>query len=376
MSERKLRLIIAGGGTGGHVHPAVAVINELRRRNAIADLLWIGSQTGHERDAAHDAGIPYQAIQTGKLRRYFSFQTAADAARIPIGVIQSRRHMRRFRPTVVFSTGGFVSVPTVLAARGQAPILTHEQTAILGLATRINARVADVVAVSYERTAELADKLHRHVVVTGNPVRAFLTDGDADRGRAHWNFAPDLLLIYVTGGAQGASPLNQRIAALLPGLLHGAQMLHQTGSAAANSDAATLKTTRATWPARLQARYHVVEFVGAELADVYAAASLVIGRAGAGTVAELALLGKASILIPLPGTGGDEQTKNARLLAEAGAALVIPQAEATPARLQTEILGLLANPERLAAMGAAARAVGRADAAARLANEVVALHDR
>ncbi|MDQ3692954.1 MAG: undecaprenyldiphospho-muramoylpentapeptide beta-N-acetylglucosaminyltransferase [Chloroflexota bacterium] len=377
MSKRNLRLIVAGGGTAGHVLPALAVIEELQRQGALDAILWIGSTSGSERATAGNAGIPFQAIQTGKLRRYFSLHTVTDAARIPIGIVQARRLIRRFQPTVVFSTGGFVSVPTVVAARGLAPILTHEQTAILGLATRINARVVDTVAVSYESTALLAGKIHRHVVVTGNPVRAFLARGDADRGRARWNFEPAVPFIYVTGGSLGASPLNQRLAALLTDLLLHAQVLHQAGAATSdNDDAARLRARRETWPEDLKQRYQVVERVGDELPDVYAAADVVIGRAGAGTVAEIAHLGKPAILIPLPGTGGDEQTKNAQILADAGAAVLIPQAEATPARLLAMILELLGDRHRLSAMAAAARSVGRVDAAARLAAELLTLHAR
>ena len=315
------RLVIAGGGTGGHVLPALAVVDELRRRERLGALLWIGSAGGVEREAAAGAGIPFRAIPTGKLRRYLSARTLVDAARIPLGVGAAWRSLRRFRPDVVFSTGGFVSVPTVAAAARLAPILTHEQTAILGLATRINARFADVLAVSYDGTTPLASARHRRVVVTGNPVRTSLAAGDAARGLARWGFAADLPLLYVTGGARGASPLNERLAALLPDLLHHCQVLHQTGPASANPDAANLARAREGWPPDLRRRYRVVEFLGDELADVYATASLVLGRAGAGTVAELAFLGKPAILVPLPGAGGDEQTRNARLLADAGAAV-------------------------------------------------------
>lgn len=377
MSNPELRLIIAGGGTGGHVLPAIAVIEELRRRRALADLLWIGSHTGLERSAADTAGIPFAAIETGKLRRYFAWQTATDVARIPIGLVQARRLVRRFQPTVIFSTGGFVSVPTVIAARGLAPILTHEQTAILGLATRINARFADVVAASYEPTARAASEIHRQVLVTGNPVRVSLAAGDAERGRQQWQSNEPLPLVYVTGGSLGATPLNQRIGALLPDLLDHALVLHQAGpDTSQNSDAAELEQRRASWPEDRQRRYQVVEYIGPELADVYAAADLIIGRAGAGTVAELAYLGKPSILVPLPGTGGDEQTHNARLLAEAGGAVLMPQSEATPDRLRAEILRLLADPERRATMSDAARSVGRADAATQLADAVLNLHQR
>lgn len=373
MSERPLKMVIAGGGTGGHVLPALAVIEELRRRDRLGDVLWIGSHEGLEGEAATNAGIPFQAIQTGKLRRYIAARTAIDATRIPRGIWEARQALRQFRPELIFSTGGFVSVPTVIAAIRSAPVLTHEQTAILGLATRINARFASVLAVSYQATAPAASKLHRRVVVTGNPVRASLAAGNADKGRARWGFSRDLPMIYVTGGARGASPLNQRVAALLPDLLQRCQMLHQTGPASANPDAADLERTAALWPAELRNRYRVAPFIGDELADVYAAADLIVGRAGAGTVAELAYLGKPALLVPLPGTGGDEQTHNARLLEDARAAVVLSQTDATPERLGKELQRLLADRDGLARMGERARAVGRQDASSRLADELLAL---
>ncbi len=373
MTDDGLRLVIAGGGTGGHVLPALAVMEELRERDLALRPLWIGSTAGVERESAQRAGIPYQAIATGKLRRYLSAQTPIDAARIPLGALQAWRHLRRHRPHVVLSTGGFVSVPTVVAAARQAPILTHEQTAILGLATRLNARFADVLAVSYDETAAVATSRHQRVVVTGNPVRASLQRGDARRGRANFGFTEDLPLLYVTGGARGATPLNERIAALLPNLLHQCQILHQTGPASANADAAHLARLREDLPEPLRARYHVLEFVRDELPDVYAATDLVLSRAGAGTVAELAYLGKPAVLIPLPGAGGDEQTQNGRLLAEANGAILLPQDQATPERLQEVLTSLLGDRERLATMGRQARQIGRPDAAARLADELLGL---
>ena len=161
-----LRLAITGGGTGGHVLPALAVVDELRRRGALADLIWIGSREGVERQAAEEAGIRFVAIPTGKLRRYLSLRNLTDAARVPLGVLAARRALAAFRPDVVLSTGGFVSVPAVVAARGIAPVLTHEQTAILGLANRINARFADVLAVSHQPDRiSSRRRLHRRVVV-------------------------------------------------------------------------------------------------------------------------------------------------------------------------------------------------------------------
>lgn len=368
-----LRLTIAGGGTGGHVLPALAVIEELRRQSRLADAMWIGSRDGIERQAALDAGIRFVAIPTGKLRRYLSLRNLYDAMKVPLGIAAAGRALRSYRPDVVLSTGGFVSVPTVVAARKLAPVLTHEQTAILGLATRINARFAEVLAVSHQRTATEARRIHHEVLLTGNPVRAGLRDGNRARGLAALGFDASLPVVYITGGARGASPINQRIAAILPSILDAAQIVHQTGPASANADERELSRLQNGLPEKLQARYRLFEFIGDNLPDVYAAADLVIGRAGAGTIAELAFVGKPSLLIPLPGTGGDEQVMNARVLAELGAAVVIPQDEATPERLLSEVLALVDDPERRAAMAEAARLAARPDAAAQLADALLAL---
>jgi UDP-N-acetylglucosamine--N-acetylmuramyl-(pentapeptide) pyrophosphoryl-undecaprenol N-acetylglucosamine transferase len=372
-TRQRIRLAIAGGGTGGHVLPALAVVNELRRRADVDALVWIGSQDGVEREAARKAGISYVAIPTGKLRRYLSMRNAIDAVRVPLGIIAARRALRRLRPDVVLSTGGFVSVPTVIAATGVAPVVTHEQTAILGLATRINARFAAILAVSHEQTLPEARKIHRHAVLTGNPIRTHLAEGNRARGLMAMGFTSGVPVVLVMGGARGASPINQRIAELLPELLEKTQVCHQTGPASANRDAAELRFRRESWPEPLRKRYQVTEFIDDELPDIYAATDVVIGRAGAGTVAELAYVGKPAILIPLPGSGGNEQAANAQVLGGAGAALVIPQPEATPSRLRSEILSLLDDPARRSQMGAAARSVAQPGAATKLAEVVLAL---
>ncbi len=368
-----MRLVIAGGGTGGHVLPALAVLEELSSRDVLADALWIGSREGVERQTAEDAGIHFVEIPTGTLRRYVSLRNLTDAARVPLGIHAARRTLQAFHPTVILSTGGFVSVPTVVAARSIAPVLTHEQTAILGLATRINARFADVLAVSHAQTAAAAQRIHRHVVVTGNPVRPMLARGDRPRGLAWLGFDDALPVLFVTGGARGASPINRRIAAMLPSLLDHAQVVHQTGPAVANDDAASMSRLRDRLPDELRARYRVFPFIRDELPDVYATASLVIGRSGAGTIAELAFLGLPSILIPLPATGGDEQVVNARILADAGAGVAIPQSDASPDRLMSEIRCLLSDPQRRARMSDSARAVARPNAAADMADALIAL---
>jgi UDP-N-acetylglucosamine--N-acetylmuramyl-(pentapeptide) pyrophosphoryl-undecaprenol N-acetylglucosamine transferase len=368
--------VIAGGGTGGHVLPAVATLAELRNREIEVDPIWIGSYDGVEGDAARQEGIRFEAIPTGKLRRYADLKTARDAANIPRGLLAARRLIREFRPDVVLSTGGFVSVPTVAAARGRAAILTHEQTTILGLATKINMRSAHVLALSFDSTAERVGRSRCTTVVTGNPIRSVLLNGSADRARSLFGFDSERPVVYVTGGARGASPINHRIRDILPRLLEITQVVHQTGPAAANADHAELAAIRAGLPAELQRRYVVTEFVRDELPDLYALADLVIGRAGAGTVAEVSGLGKAAILIPLPQSGGGEQVVNARALASQSACVCLLQDECSPDRLLTEVRRLLDAPEKRQRMADVARSLGRPDAAARLADELLVLARR
>ena len=371
--DQPIRLIIAGGGTGGHVLPAVAVLQELEFRQQPIEALWIGSLTGTERARADELGIPFAAISTGKLRRYVDVKTAKDAANVPRGYWQARRLVREFRPDVVLSTGGYVSVPTVLAARGSAPILTHEQTTILGMATKINVRSAQVLALSFDSTQALVKAGKFRIVVTGNPVRTSLFAGDAVRGRELYGFDDRDPIVLIMGGAMGAQPVNQRVQAMLAGLLTEAQVIHQAGPDSYNGDYSRLLAYRETLPEKLRSRYVVTEFIGSELPDVYAMADLMLCRSGAGTVAEISALGKAAILIPLPLSGGGEQVTNARALAGKDAARVIPQDQATPAALLAMIKELLADPGERVRMGAAAAALGRKDAGALLTDQLLAL---
>jgi UDP-N-acetylglucosamine--N-acetylmuramyl-(pentapeptide) pyrophosphoryl-undecaprenol N-acetylglucosamine transferase len=368
----RLRLAIAGGGTGGHISPAVAVIQALRRRGVTLDALWIGSKTGFEADAAQEHGIRYVAIRTGKLRRYFSLMTAADTLRIPLGAMQAVTILRRHRPDVIFSTGGFVSVPTVAAGRLLGiPTLTHEQTATLGLATKINARVCDVVALSYAGTETPRTGRNARIVVTGNPVRQALFEGDREQARRRFPLEFERPLIYVTGGAQGAQALNQTVAQILPQLLMRIEIIHQCGPNEGNGDFERLRAQHATLPQSIQRRYLPVERVGDELAHIYAATTLVVGRSGAGTVAELAALGLPAILVPLP--GADEQRRNAEVLANAGAARIIPQDDLTPQRLHDEIFELVDTPCRLSTMRNAAADLQSGQPAEQLVDELLTL---
>ncbi len=374
-----LRIIITGGGTGGHVSPAVAVIERLRERSAAEgwplEMLYIGSVAGIECSSMLSLGVPYTAIQTGKLRRYLSLQTPADLlVRLPFGGIQAFRAVKRFRPDVIFSTGGYVCVPTVAAGRAlRVPSLTHEQTALVGLANRIAGRFATQVAVSYPQSAQYFKP--GKVIVTGNPVRSVILWGDAGLAAARCEFQPGIPTLYVTGGAQGSHALNIAVHDALSRLLVCCQVIHQCGQGPDGSgdDLRMLEQAREELPAPLRARYQVQTYVAEELGDVYALASLVVGRAGAGTVNELASLGKPSILIPLPGAAGGEQEANARALEAEGGAQVLLQPELTPDNLVEKVCGLITDASVLAYMQAGAKKLSMPGAADALVDALLLL---
>lgn len=370
-TERPLRLAITGGGTGGHVSPGVAVLEELRSR-VVVDPIWIGSKRGYERETAERLNIPYKPIRVGKLRRYLSFSNAVDAARIPVGIVDSWRHLRRHRPDLLFSTGGYVSTPAVIAASLlRIPSLTHDQTAHIGLATKLNARFVDVVALSYERSRSMLGTSRARVIVTGNPVRQAILNGCSTTGFAQFGFDPDVPLIYVTGGSLGAHGINETVGEALLDLLPRVQIVHQCGPRTSHHDIDVLKSLAERLPDARRTRYIVVERIGSELGDLYAAASLVVSRAGAGTIAELASVGLPSILVPLPQV--EEQRQNALYLEGQGAAVIVHQEDFTPQRLAGLVHELLDNPTNLTSMRDAARLAATPHAAERLVDELFSL---
>ena len=368
-----LTVVLAGGGTGGHTAAGLALARALRARLGDAlRLAWIGSETGIEATWVPAAGIPYHAIPTGKLRRQLAWRNVTDLTlRVPAGFGRALTLLGRLRPDVVVATGGFVAVPTALAAAvRRRPLLVHEQVAVPGLANRLIARFADRVAVTFAASA--AAFPGGKAVVTGNPIRPELLAGQRDRGFGRFGLDPAQPLTYLTGGALGAHRVNRTIGAELAPLLEVTQLVHQSGDNV-YGDLAWLRGEAARLPAALAARYRVVALVGEELGDLYAAASLVVGRAGAGTVTELAALGLPAILIPLPGARGDEQTANARVLADAGAAVLLPEADLTADRLILEVSSLLGDTDRRRTMAARARALATPDAAERLVDLVLGL---
>jgi UDP-N-acetylglucosamine--N-acetylmuramyl-(pentapeptide) pyrophosphoryl-undecaprenol N-acetylglucosamine transferase len=393
------RILVTGGGTGGHVGPALAVIQALRKAAARTPgqpepiFQYVGSAGGVEAKLAAEAGVPFVGVASGKLRRssrgplgLLTRANARDALRVPVGVAQALRAVRTFRPDVVFATGGYVSVPPVIAAALLgAPVLVHEQTVTVGLANRINGRFARRIALSFEGALDdLPPALRRKAFVTGNPVRPAIFAGQRDR--AARRFFPDaasddraLPCVYVTGGAQGARVINRAVLSVLADLLATCRIVHQCGAQPEGTpqDFDALTEAATALPTPLRARYYLTRFVGSdEIGDAYALADLIVGRSGAGTVTEACGLGKPAVYVPLVPASGDEQNKNARRSVDAGAAVILAQSDCDGPRLLAAVTGLIADPARLAAMGLAAQTLARPRAAEELAEAVLALAQR
>ncbi|MGW0857070.1 UDP-N-acetylglucosamine--N-acetylmuramyl-(pentapeptide) pyrophosphoryl-undecaprenol N-acetylglucosamine transferase [Streptomyces sp. NPDC002690] len=375
------RLIVTGGGTGGHTYPALTAVKALRTRLAARDrelqVLWVGVEGGLESRVAAANEIDFACVATGKIRRsanplrMVSAENVKDMANVPRGVAQARAIVARFAPAVVLATGGYVAVPVGLAARMcRRPLVVHEQTVRLGLANRGLARAATAFAVSSESTLDLLPTRARaNAVVTGNPIRPEILSGHAQRAADLLGFDRRLPTVYVTGGAQGSVQINRAVLAILPQLLDRANVVHQCGTTSVEE----LRARAAAMPPSA-GRYHLAEFIGSELPDILALADLVIARSGAGTIAELTALGKPTVYVPLATAAGNEQVHNAQHLAAAGAAIAMVD-DVTPEALLREVETLLADEGLRAKMADQARGFGRPDAAERLVDVLLAAAD-
>lgn len=367
-----MRFSVSGGGTGGHIYPALAVARALRDARSDAELDYIGGVRGFERRlvASHPmrGELPYHELVVRSLRSAgVSVHTIGDPARLVASVPQAWWLLGRLRPAALFTTGGYLALPLVLAARARGiPTLVWEGNVQPGRATRAIGQFATRVAVSFRPTLET---FGGNSFVSGTPIRSF---AGIDRAAARHAFGldPDDRLLLVFGGSQAVVRLNTAVTDALPRLLPDWHVLHLAGDAGmADAGAA-----RQALPDDVRSRYTAEPFLTDRMADALVAADLVVGRAGSSTCAELTAVGAPSILVPYPFAGA-HQRYNARYLAEEGAAIVVDDEELTADRLVAEVLGL-SNDARRGAMAAAALRLGRPDAARRLAVELVALAER
>ena len=351
-------IAFTGGGTGGHIYPGLAVAAELKNLLAGSEfrLFWIGSSAGMDRGIIEEAGIEFFGIPSGKLRRYFSFRTVTDFFRVIAGFFAAKKILKNQKAGLIFSKGGFVSVPPCAAAASlRIPVFTHESDFSPGLATKINVRyvqrTSGVIFLTYEDTARFfGGKIQNHVVVSGSPVRAVFRNADASKGRAFLNVKDDARVLLVLGGSQGALEINELIRASAAELTEVYTVVHQTGP-------------NLSWDLGETEKYKPFPFIREEMPHVMAAAEIVLGRSGAG-IWEWAVLGKPMILIPLRGSGtrGD-QVENARYFQKAGAALVLTGEEANARELIRAVKTLAHDGEKRSAMAASSAKIGERDGA-------------
>jgi UDP-N-acetylglucosamine--N-acetylmuramyl-(pentapeptide) pyrophosphoryl-undecaprenol N-acetylglucosamine transferase len=354
-----MKILLAGGGTGGHLFPAVAVAQRFLATEPEGEVLFVGTERGLEAKVLPEIGLPLETIDIAGLRGRGLLGKLALVPRLFKSLRQSFAILGRFRPDVVVGVGGYASGPVLAAARlSGRPILIHEQNAWPGLTNRLLAPWADRVCLSF---AETDRAFHRgRTVLTGNPLRQGMEECPPIEGER------PLLLVF--GGSRGARAINEMVTRMLPlieDLKGKIDILHQTGSE--DFDRIREEYRRRGWDPE-----QVVPFID-RMAEAYGRAHLVLCRAGATTIAELTACGRPAILVPYPHAAGDHQSDNARALARKGAALMLAQAELTPERLARLIGDLLGDRDRLLTMAALAKSQGKTGAADRILRECRAI---
>lgn len=368
-------MILAGGGTAGHINPALAVADILRRKGA--EILFVGTERGLEADLVPRAGYRLETIKAAPFPRRLSWRQAAAIYTAASGWRQAFGIIRRFRPHVVVGTGGYVAGPVVLAAvLLRIPTLIHEQNAWPGGTNRLLARWVDRVALGYEEAARYL-RAKDKPVYTGNPVRAEVLAVSRTEAVRKLGLRPDRLTVVIMGGSRGAASINRAVWSARERLRSDArlQVIHQTGAAGFHEVKTRYESVgiHATDEGMIiDGQLRVVPYLY-DMPVVLAAADIVISRAGALSLAEITARGLPSILVPYPHAAGDHQTFNARALVVAGAAQMIDDKELTGERLLATLLPLVENAEQRRKMAAAAKALGRPDAAEALVQLIVEL---
>lgn len=359
------RVIVSGGGTGGHIYPAVAVAEALRRRfGEEVEILFVGAEGKMEMEKVPALGYRIVGLPVAGLQRRFDLKNLAVPFKVLKSIRKARRTIRDFGADVVVGFGGYASGPVLWAAQRMGiPTVIQEQNSYAGVTNKLLAKRARTICVSYEGMERFFPK--EKIVMTGNPLRGRFSKAGADRREAlaHFGFRDDLPVLLVVGGSLGTRTLNEmmKVWVLRQGDASPVQVIWQTGKYYEREMREFLAQhpTANIWQGAFIDRMDYA----------YAAADLVVSRSGACTVSELCLVAKPTLFVPSPNVAEDHQTKNARALADKGAALLIPDSEAV-ARVMDEAVGLLKDPARLAELSRNIEALAIPDSAERIVNEI------
>lgn len=360
------RIMLAGGGTGGHLYPAIAIADAVRSIDRDAAVLFIGTKGRIEERVVPERGYDIAMIWISGVRRSFSFATALVPVKVVTSLVQSFMHIRRFKPDVVVGTGGYVSGPPVyVASLLGIPTVLQEQNSYPGVTTRLLATRVRQVHVMFERTKRFL-KRQDNILMSGNPVRTTIGSVARAEAAARLGLDPAKQTLLVTGGSQGAASMNAAVLEVMPALAEaGIQVLWLTGQ----RDAERIIAAVAAMPV---APHRTILPYLERMEDAFAVADLMVSRAGASTLAEIASAGVPSVLVPLPTAAGDHQTENARAMVDAGAAVLCTDATARTA-LRPLVIELFHDAARRARMGAAARSIAKPDASMTIARAILGL---
>jgi UDP-N-acetylglucosamine--N-acetylmuramyl-(pentapeptide) pyrophosphoryl-undecaprenol N-acetylglucosamine transferase len=361
-----VRILIAGGGTGGHVYPGISLANEFREQQKQHKILFVGTRKGMEAELVPKAGYAFETIKVSGFQRKLSIALLKSAVEAVQGFFAAGKIITRFKPDIVIGTGGYVCGPVVSIARLRGiPTMVLEQNVIPGVTNRILGRFVDGVAVTYEASRSYFPK-KKQVEVTGNPIRREIMSADPVMGRKTLNLDPEQKVVMSFGGSIGAQTINQAMVEVAAAWKERADvhLLIVTGK---DKLSETVRALQEKGIQEDEAGNVTVKPYLYNIQDAYAAADIVVARAGGISLSELTALGKAAIIVPYPHATNQHQDHNARTLAEAGAAVVIPDKELDGKILTVELSNLLNDPVRLQAMARKSKELGRPDAAARIA---------
>lgn len=370
--KKPYRVILSGGGTGGHIFPAVSIADEVRRRHPDAEILFVGAQGRMEMTRVPQAGYRIVGLPIAGIRRSLSLSNLAVPFKVAASLWKARKIVRRFRPDIVIGTGGYASAPVLFAASALGvPTLIQEQNGFAGLTNRILSRRARVICVAYPGLEKVFPA--RKIVMTGNPVRATITDSGMSQRQAKEKFGlnTEKKTFLVVGGSLGARAINEAVRANLDIFLeNSAQLLWQCGRRYYAQYCELLDGLIAAHPEKHYAsRVALLPFIS-EMDVAFAAADVVISRAGAGTISELCIVGKPAVLIPSPNVAEDHQRHNAQALAVRGAAVLITESEKLPFELGDAVVRLLRDQALRDDLARNISAMARPDATADIVDQV------
>ncbi len=354
-----MNIIIAGGGTGGHIFPALAVAKELGRMFADVRVTFVGTTKGLEAMIIPRAGYDIRFIRSEGLVGKSIVKTVKSIFKIPLSLMDSRKILKDIGPDLVFGVGGYSSGPVVLCAKIMGiPTIIHEQNILPGLANRVVGKFSDIVAVTYHESIKYFPR--EKTYLTGNPVREEILKGNRERGYRNFSLDRNRFTIFVFGGSLGARTINNAVGEALVYLepfKDNIQFLHQTGEKDCDSMKEIYRSR--------EFRGTVIPFAY-EMADAYAAADLIISRAGATTLAELTACGKAAILVPYPYAAGNHQEINARKLWDIGAAQMILDRDLNGKTLSDLVKYLLEDPDAIGEMERTSKSLGSTEASRKI----------